>query len=158
MIWERTEVITAQHLIKTFEHFLPIQIYWDALVVSMVFNYVLLKHYNELPSYKRKFRWWLYVLGLIICYICIAILSLFIFVIHSALGKSFLDSLKTFMCYVRSCLPFLLKQTAGSTCTCLESTKKKIRGKQERLQVWHCFTSKTLSLNLFWGRNSLWNH
>lgn len=110
----------------------------------MVFNYVLLKQYNEFPSYKRKFRWWLYILGLIICYICIAILSPFIFIIHSALERSFLDSLKAVMCYVHSCLPFLLKQTAGSTCTCLESTKKKNQRE----------TRKAPSLTLLYFQNS----
>jgi len=38
VIWEHVEVITAQHLIKTFEHFFPVQIHCDALIVSMVFN------------------------------------------------------------------------------------------------------------------------
>lgn len=50
----------------------------------MAFIYVLLQQYNDFPYYKRKFWWLLYILSLIVSYICVTTLSWHLFVFRSA--------------------------------------------------------------------------
>lgn len=66
------------------------------------------------------------------------------------------------MCYVHYCLPLLFKETVVSIDTLFDSTKKNLyfimsncRGQQEKHQIWHCFSSKILSLNPFWEEKKI---